>query len=50
MNKYVTLQQIADSLKVSKRAVEREVRKLQSNGVVSREGGTRHGYWQVNYG
>ena len=50
INKYVTLQQIADSLKVSKRAVEREVRKLQSNGVVSREGGTRHGYWQVNYG
>ncbi|MBQ1872406.1 MAG: HTH domain-containing protein, partial [Succinivibrionaceae bacterium] len=45
INKYVTLQQIADSLKVSKRAVEREVRKLQSNGVVSREGGTRHGYW-----
>lgn len=48
INKYITLQQISESLKVSKRAVEREIRKLQNEGVVSREGGTRWGYWQIN--
>ena len=43
----ITVLAIADSLDISKRTVEREMKKLRESGCIVRQGGKRHGYWQI---
>ncbi len=44
----ITVLEIADNLGMSKRTVEREMKKLRESGCIIRKGGNRHGHWQVN--
>ena len=46
-NPSITLQQIAEKIGLSKRAVEMQVKKLREQGKVNRIGATKNGLWQV---
>lgn len=48
LNSRMTVQQIADYLGLSKRSVEREMKKLRQEGKISREGGNRYGFWMIH--
>lgn len=45
---FVTVLGISDATGVSKRTVEREMKKLREDGRIIRQGGNRHGHWQIN--
>lgn len=46
-NSKITLDEIADTLFISKRAVEKQVQKLRESNKIIREGGDKGGYWVV---
>lgn len=48
LNPKITLEEIAEKLNKSKRTISRVVKKLQDDGVISRIGSDKAGYWQVN--
>lgn len=43
-----TMQQMAEALSITYRAVRRDVDYLQEIGIVSREGGRKEGHWVIN--
>lgn len=46
-NPSITLQQVAEKIGLSKRAIEMQVKKLREQGKVNRIGATKNGLWQV---
>jgi ATP-dependent DNA helicase RecG len=46
-NPVIKLQEVANQLNLSKRAVEMQVKKLREQGKVKRIGATKNGSWQV---
>ena len=46
-NPVIKLQEVANQLNLSKRAVEMQVNKLREQGKVKRIGATKNGSWQV---
>lgn len=44
----MTMDVIAEKLNVTKRTVEREIKKLRESGRIKRVGGKRFGYWEIN--
>ena len=46
-NPVIKLQEVANQLNLSKRAVEMQVKKLREQGKVKRIGATKSGSWQV---
>ena len=46
-NPSITLQQIAEKIGLSKRAIEMQVKKLREQGKVNRIGATKRGLWEV---
>ena len=46
-NPSITLQQIAEKIGLSKRAIEMQVKKLREQGKVNRIGATKNGLWEV---
>ena len=46
-NPSITLQQVAEKIGLSKRAVEMQVKKLREQGKVNRIGATKNGLWEV---
>lgn len=46
-NPSITLQQIAEKIGLSKRAIEMHVKKLREQGKVNRIGATKNGSWEV---
>ncbi|MBC2710099.1 MAG: putative DNA binding domain-containing protein [Desulfosarcina sp.] len=46
-NANITIPEVADLVGVTQRSVERNLRKLQQEGVLKRVGGRKHGYWEV---
>ena len=46
-NPSITLQQVAEKIGLSKRAVEMQVKKLREQGKVNRIGATKNGLWKV---
>ena len=47
-NASITVQEIAETLEVPKRTLEREMKKLRSSGRIIRVGGNRYGHWKIN--
>lgn len=47
-NKYVTIAQIASSLKIATTTVENNLEKLKNKGLLRRIGPDKGGYWEVN--
>ena len=47
-NPEITTQQIADSVGISRRAVAKQIAKLQADGKIERMGPDKGGHWQVN--
>ena len=45
--KHKDVQAMAQEVNVSKRTIEREIKKLRDNGRITCEGGNRHGRWRV---
>ncbi|MDD4370574.1 MAG: ATP-binding protein [Anaerostipes sp.] len=43
-----TMAEIAETLNVTKRTIERIVKNLREKGVIERKGGKRYGYWEVH--
>ncbi|MBP5175067.1 MAG: winged helix-turn-helix domain-containing protein, partial [Treponema sp.] len=43
----ITLQEIAEKLNRSKRAVEMQVKKLREQGIIQRIGADKNGHWEV---
>lgn len=41
-------QKIADRLEITKRAVEKIIKRLRENGVIGRIGSNKSGYWEIN--
>ena len=41
-------QKIADRLEITKRAVEKIIKRLRENGVIGRVGSNKSGYWKIN--
>ena len=46
-NSKITLDEIADTLFISQRAVEKQVQKLRESNKIIRAGGDKGGYWVV---
>ena len=46
----ITIAEMAKTIGVAERTVERNLRKLQENGVVRRVGPAKGGYWEVLVG
>ena len=46
-NPSITLQQVAEKIGLSKRAIEMQVKKLREQGKVNRIGATKNGLWEV---
>ncbi|MBQ8012867.1 MAG: Fic family protein [Treponema sp.] len=44
----ITLQEIAEKLGRSKRAVEMQVKKLREQGIIQRVGADKNGHWEIN--
>lgn len=44
----MTIAVMAERLNVTKRTVEREIKKLRENGRIKRVGGKRYGHWHIN--
>ena len=44
----VTVSEMAESLGIPKRTIEREMKKLRDSGRITREGGNRYGHWKIN--
>ncbi len=47
-NPMFSAQKIADRLSLTKRAVEKIVRRLRENNVIERVGSNKSGYWKLN--
>ncbi|MBP7786220.1 HTH domain-containing protein, partial [Patescibacteria group bacterium] len=47
-NNYITIQELADSLKLSKRTIERHIKRMQETNIIIRIGSKKGGYWSVN--
>ena len=47
-NPYVTQEELADILGITKKSVTVNMKKLQENGLIKRIGANKNGYWQVN--
>ena len=47
-NPEMTMAVMAEKLDVTKRTVEREIKKLREAGRIERIGGKRYGHWQIN--
>ena len=47
-NPAMTAQDLADSLGITKRAVEKQLKKLRELNVLSRQGSTKNGLWVIN--
>ena len=47
-NASITVQEMAETLEVPKRTLEREMKKLRSSGRIIRVGGNRYGHWRIN--
>lgn len=46
-NPNITIPVLAESLKISTRAVEKQINNLKKNNQLQRVGGRKEGYWQV---
>jgi predicted HTH transcriptional regulator len=46
-NNEITIPELAKLLGKSERTIERNLKKLQEEGRVKREGGTKGGHWQI---
>ena len=46
-NPFITTQEMADSLGVSRSAIAKAVAKMQKIGIISRVGPDKGGYWQI---
>ena len=44
----VTVSEMAESLGIPKRTIEREMKRLRDSGRITREGGNRYGHWKIN--
>ena len=44
-NPHITIPEMADSIEISTRAVEKQIAKLQKAGRIRREGSAKSGYW-----
>lgn len=47
-NPTISSQKIADRLEITKRAVEKIIKRLRENGVIGRVGSNKSGYWKIN--
>ena len=47
-NPYVTQEELADIIGITKKSVTVNMKKLQENGSIKRIGANKNGYWQVN--
>ena len=47
-NPYVTQEELADIIGITKKSVTVNMKKLQENGLIKRIGANKNGYWQVN--
>ena len=44
-NPHITIPEMANNIGISTRAVEKQIAKLQKNGLIKREGPDKSGYW-----
>lgn len=47
LNPKITLEELAEKLNKSRRTISRTIKKLQEDGIISRIGSDKSGYWQV---
>ena len=46
-NKFITIIEIAEKIGLSSTAVENNIAKLKSKGILRREGSDKSGYWEI---
>jgi ATP-dependent DNA helicase RecG len=46
-DKYITNQELADTLGLSTKGIEWQMKKLKESGVIQRVGSAKGGYWEV---
>ena len=47
-NPYVTQEELADIIGITKKSITANMKKLQNSGLIKRIGANKNGYWQVN--
>lgn len=48
LNGSITVLEMSETLEISKRTIEREMKKLRDSKRIIRKGGNRYGYWKIN--
>lgn len=43
----ITVSAISETLRIPKRTIEREMKKLRDSELIIREGGNRYGHWKI---
>ena len=46
-NKQITLREIAENLKLTRNAIEKQISKLKKSGIIKRLGSDRSGAWEI---
>ncbi|SDB40102.1 HTH domain-containing protein [Ruminococcaceae bacterium FB2012] len=46
-NDQITMSALSESLNVTQRTIEREIKRLKENGKLQRTGGKRYGHWKI---
>ncbi len=46
-NKFITIPELAASIGITERSIERNIRKLQENKLLLREGPAKGGFWKI---
>ena len=47
-NPYVTQEELADIIGITKKSITANMKKLQNSGLIKRIGANKNGHWQVN--
>ena len=46
-NSRITQAEMAEIIKISRRAVQKNIKELVDQGIIIHEGSTRNGYWKI---
>ena len=47
-NNYITIKEMAEKIKISETAIQNNLSKLKTTGIIARIGSDKSGYWKIN--
>ena len=47
-NQHITIPEMAKKIKITERAVEKNIQNLKATGILDRAGSDKYGHWKIN--